>query len=99
MKQKQFIIILILLFIFVIVWVGGSIYHNLNKSTISEATSQEILPINPTFDIQTIEKLKQRYTVNPAFELVNKTPLEALISSSGSDLNTQTVSQGAQLTP
>lgn len=99
MKQKQFLIIIILLLVFVIVWVGVNIYNNLNESTISEATSQEILPINPTFDIQTINKLKQRHAVNPAFELVNKIPLEAPISSSGSSLDTQPASQGGILTP
>lgn len=69
MRQNQFIIILVLLLIFVIAWIGGNVYHNLKQSTISDVISQEITPIDPTFNLQIIESLKKRQTVNPVFEL------------------------------
>ena len=74
MKQKDILTILILLFIFVAAWIGSSIYHSIVNTTISETTSQDILPIQPNFDVQTINNLKQRQNLNPSFELVAATP-------------------------
>lgn len=74
MKQKDILIILILLFISVAAWIGGNIYHSIAGSTISETTSRDISPITPTFDTQTVNKLKQRQKINPSFELGNITP-------------------------
>lgn len=95
MKQNQLIIILVLLLITVVVWIGGNVYHNLNKSTIPEATSQEITPINPTFDTQAIDRLKKREEVAPDFELEGlptPTPSRPPASSPSSKLNTQPAS-------
>lgn len=74
MKQKDILIILTLLFVFVVAWIAGNIYHSIANSTISETTSRDISPIIPTFDTQTINKLKQRQKINPSFELGNITP-------------------------
>ena len=74
MKQKDILIILVLLFVFVVVWIGGSIYHNIASSTISETTNRDISPITPTFDVKTINKLKKRQAISPSFELGNITP-------------------------
>ncbi len=74
MVQNRQLIILALLLIFVMVWIGGSVYHNLTKSTISEVTKQEILPINPTFDTNIIEDLKKRRVISPNFEVTIPTP-------------------------
>lgn len=71
MKQKDILIILILLFIFVAAWVGSNIYHSVVSSTLSETLNQDISPIAPTFDIKTINKLKERQKINPSFELEN----------------------------
>lgn len=102
MKQNQFLVILILLLIFVVVWIGENVYHSLNKSTISDATSQEIAPINPTFNVKIIEELKKRETVNPDFELENvPTPAlsKAPISSPSSNLNTKSASDEGKILP
>lgn len=75
--KRDVIIILILLFITVIAWATTSIYRNLVRSTISQNTSRDILPIAPVFDTNTIDKIKNRERVIPAFELENKiTPVE-----------------------
>lgn len=76
MKQKDILIIFILLFIFVVAWVGSNIYHSIVRTTISETVSQDISPITPTFDIKTVNKLRERQKINPSFEL------ESLIESS-----------------
>lgn len=74
MKKKDIVIILIMLFVFVVAWTGSSIYHGIVSSTISETTSKDIFPIEPTFDTKTIDKLKQRQKINPSFELGDITP-------------------------
>lgn len=68
MKQKTLILILSSIFILVIIWIILNIYHNSITSTISEALSIKIIPINPNFDSNTIEKLKNRKKVSPLFE-------------------------------
>lgn len=102
MKQSQLVVILVLLLIFVVVWIGGNVYHSLNKSTISEATSQEIAPIDPTFNTQIIEKLKERVRVDPDFELENvptSTPSKAPLSSPSSSLNTSPALDEGEILP
>ena len=74
MKQKDILIIIILLFIFALAWIGGSIYHSVVNSTISETTSKDISPIMPVFDTKTIDKLKERQKIIPFFELGSVTP-------------------------
>ena len=74
MKRKDILIILVLMFIFTVAWIGGNIYHSIATSTISKTTNEDILPINPTFDTKTINRLKQRQKINPSFELGNIVP-------------------------
>ena len=74
MKQKDILVILISLFVLVVVWIGGNIYHNSVRSTISKTINQDISQINPKFDVKTINKLKNRQRLNPLFELKNITP-------------------------
>jgi len=69
MKRKDVLIILVLLFIFVVAWIGGNIYHSIATSTISDTTSRDISPIDPTFDTKTVSTLRQRLKINPSFEL------------------------------
>lgn len=102
MKQNQLLLILVLLLIFVVVWIGGNVYYSLNKSTISETTSQEIAPIDPTFNIQIIDKLKEREIVNPDFELKNiptPSPSKTPISSPSSSLNIKSASEEGKTLP
>lgn len=69
MKQKDILIIVILLFIFALAGIGGSIYHSAVSSTISEVINKDISPIAPNFDTAAINKLKERQTIVPIYEL------------------------------
>jgi len=87
MKQKDILVILFSLFVLVVVWIGGSIYHNSVRSTISKTINQDVSQIDPKFDVKTINKLKSRQRLNPLFELENITstptplPIEILAPS------------------
>ena len=70
MKQKDIIILLVPTFIVIIIWVIFSIYHSSVASTIPQALNIQITPIKPTFDTNTISKLKQRQKVNPVYEMI-----------------------------
>ena len=94
MKQKDILAIIILLFIFVLAWIGESIYSSGVSSTISGTTSQDIMPISPTFDTKTIEKLKQRQKIVPVYELGNATPTPVVLPTLPSSPN---ASQGGKL--
>jgi flagellar basal body-associated protein FliL len=74
MKQKDILVIIILLFVFISAWIAGSLYHSAASSTISETTSKDIKPITPSFDTKTVNKLKERQSINPIFELSDTTP-------------------------
>lgn len=79
MKQKDILIIIILFFILSLIWIGGSIYHSGVSSTISENTSQDIAPIEPSFDMKTIDKLKSREKIAPSFDLESVTPTPVVL--------------------
>lgn len=81
MKQKDVLIILALLFLLVVAWIGGSIYHSIANSTISETTNQDILPIAPAFDTKTVNELKLRQKINPSFEIQSEVPTPTPIPS------------------
>jgi hypothetical protein len=69
MKKNDILLILIPSFIFVLAWIGFSIYHNVITSTISDSLSIQITPITSSFDINTIDSLKNREKVIPIYEL------------------------------
>lgn len=79
MKQKDILIIIILLFIFALAGIGGSIYHSAVSSTISEVINKDISPITPSFDTAAINKLKERETIIPSFELGNIAPTPIIL--------------------
>jgi hypothetical protein len=74
MKQKNTLVMAILLFVFVLIWIGESIYTSANSSTISEEINQEISPIDPTFDANTINSLKSREKISPSLNLQDEPP-------------------------
>ncbi len=67
MKQKDILLLIISGFTLVIFWIIFNIYHNSVTSTISDSTTVQIFPINPNFDMQTIESLKQRTQISPLY--------------------------------
>lgn len=70
MKQRNLVIILIPVFILTISWVIFNVYHNYVSSTISDPLSLHIIPIQGSFDTQTIEEIQQRKRVNPLNEII-----------------------------
>ena len=75
MKQKDLVFLVVSAFLIVFSWITFNIYHNYTTSTIPETLGVEIAPINPNFDTQTIERLKNRKKIDPLFEI----PQSALI--------------------
>lgn len=73
MKPKEIVLILSFAFILIVCWIGFNIYHSRITSTISESENVRILPINPNFDTNTIDKLKQRQKVPASFESIKET--------------------------
>lgn len=65
MKKNDAIFLLIASFILVFAWISFNILHNLTTSTIPENTNQQLVPINPNFDMKTVEKLKSRIKITP----------------------------------
>lgn len=108
MKQKDILFLLISAFILVIAWIIFSIYHKSITSTISETLSVQIVPINPNFDATTLEKIKERNSVAPLYQIQQiPTPTPSLQisptqtgSPSASQINIQSQesTQGGSLT-
>lgn len=73
MKKADVLLILFLLFVVVSAWIFSNIYHSATSSTISETLNKNIAPIDPTFNENEINSLKQRQKVDPSFELKNET--------------------------
>lgn len=71
MKQRDILIILVPMFILTVLWVMFTIYHNYTTSTIKDPLSIQIIPIKGTFDIKTLQQLKQRQNINPNYESVS----------------------------
>lgn len=71
MKQGYILFLLISSFILTVVWIGFTIYHNIQTSTISDTLNVEIQPITAQFDTHTISAIKNRTKVLPLYQLDN----------------------------
>lgn len=69
MKRGDIILLLSEIFILVVVWIVFNILHNSATSTLPEALTENVLPINPDFDTKTLEGLKTRERVEPIYDL------------------------------
>lgn len=67
-RHKDILFILISSFVVVVAWIGFNIHHIYVTSTISEELQLQLAPIDARFDTDTIQRLKSRQRVNPAFE-------------------------------
>lgn len=72
MKHKDIIVLLVSAFFLVIAWVIFNIYHNSVVSTIPEVVQQQIVPIVPAFDQNSINKLKERNRISPIYDIKNE---------------------------
>jgi len=66
MKQKEIALLVGSTFIIVLAWIIFNIYHSANTSTIPDAVAIQVAPINPNFDIDTVQELKKRNKIDPA---------------------------------
>ena len=104
MKQRDIIFFLVSVCICVFAWIAFTVVHNSLTSTINATTLEAISPINPTFDTDTLQKMKNRTVVSPAFTIsavpttsivptATPTPLppisETVASSSGQHVSSQ----------
>lgn len=80
MKRKDILFIFISTFIVVVAWIGFTLYHKWVTSTISEDLQMQIQPIEPNFDLATLQKLKVREKIIPLYEISNSEQ-EATISA------------------
>lgn len=84
-----------------IVWISTTIYHNSVTSKISEANKTKIEPINPNFDIQSLESLDARQSIivnlSDNLNIIEKVEDEPTATGGGSidiqQINTQDISQ------
>lgn len=67
--RKDVLFLSISFFVMVVAWVGFNLYHTWVTSTISADLQMQIQPIDPTFDMATINQLKKREKIVPLFEL------------------------------
>lgn len=80
MKKNDLLFILVSSSILVAAWIIFSIYHAANLSTINETLAHEIEPINPNFNTEGINQLKNRQQISPAYDLQNTTQPSGAIS-------------------
>jgi hypothetical protein len=94
MKQKNITTIIVLLFILTIIWIGGSFWYSAKTSTISDDINKDIAPIDPNFDIKTIDELRSREKIIPMYDLETTTsaPITTISASP-----TPVASQGGKL--
>lgn len=69
MKQKDILLLVIPTVLFVFSWILFGILHGAKTSTISEAQSESILPISPSFNAAAIATLKQRTHIDPLYTI------------------------------
>ena len=92
MKRKDILLLLIPGFILTIFWIAFTVYHNHITPTISTDLQEQIMPINPSFNTNVIEKLRQRtqtesladFSLTPSpseTQQFSNTPLSASTSS------------------
>ena len=67
--QKDILYISISSFILVVIWIGFNIYHIQTTTKISQEIQLQLDPIEPTFDYETLNKIKARSKVLPLYEL------------------------------
>ncbi|KKS80547.1 MAG: hypothetical protein UV54_C0003G0002 [Candidatus Beckwithbacteria bacterium GW2011_GWA2_43_10] len=57
---KDFFRLSILTLVTVIIWIGMTVYKTLNISQVKPEVQQLLLPLTPTIDLDTMEKIRQR---------------------------------------
>ncbi len=94
-KRRGVLLVLWLTFITVVAWIGFHIYHITVTSTISEELQLQIIPIDPNFDMDTINRLKGRVKVEPLYQFNENTASASPLSGADADV-ADPVSIGAE---
>ncbi|HSW48238.1 MAG TPA: hypothetical protein VLG67_04110 [Candidatus Saccharimonadales bacterium] len=66
--QKDILYISISSFVLVALWIGFNLYHAHVTSTITPDLQLKIVPIDPKFNTDVIQKLKTRQQITPLYE-------------------------------
>lgn len=74
MKHKEYLIILISLLLIAVLWVGFNIYHNYTTSNIDPNDNMTVIPINKSFDQDTINQIKNRKRVDVKLDSIKNAP-------------------------
>ncbi len=72
--EKDILFVLISSFVLTVAWIGFNLYHKWATSTISSSLQIQIKPIEPDFDLKTLEKLKTREKISPVSEAKSLSP-------------------------
>lgn len=84
MKQRDLLFLLISSTILAIIWIVFTIAHNALTSTITPTLTQQLIPIQNTFDQKTLQSLQKRQGVTPQYIIsvivsVTPTPTPTLV--------------------
>lgn len=60
MNRKELFILTLVIFLSIVIWIVFDIHRAKTISTISEKNLRQVVPLTPTFDNDTIRKLKNR---------------------------------------
>lgn len=96
--QKDILYISISSFILSIAWISFNIYHIVATSTITPDLEIQIKEIDPEFNLETIQKLKNREKIEPIYEFNNTSASsEAVLTPSPSSESTPTATNEAKV--
>lgn len=92
--QKDILFIFISSFVVTAAWIGFNLYHTWVTTTITPDLQMKIQPIEPNFDMTTLESLKTRKQVPPTYQIAGGAQPTPTASASG-----QTIQQQLPTTP
>jgi hypothetical protein len=78
MKGKELLLIAVSSFILTVIWIASNVYHAYATSTLDSLLQAQIVPIPPTFDMDTIAKIRERTVIVP--QSIAPTPEPQLLS-------------------
>lgn len=108
MKRNDVIFLLGSSVLLVFAWIIFNIIHQSVSSTISETIASDIRPIPGTFDTQTIDALKTRIVISPAYSIESSAsgsaaptaiPTPTFAPAPLATLSSQTATSGGTPTP
>ena len=70
MKQKEYLILFASVLIVIIMWVIFNIYHNYTTNSVSDNENYVVVPIDNTFDQNTINQIKNRKRVEASLDSI-----------------------------